>query len=77
LLKEKQSQISINHRDKYGHTALHYAVEEEDGYYTKNLLKRGAYIVYANEFGFSPLHDISPQALEEILDNCVECKKNK
>ena len=77
LLKQKQSQIPINHRDKYGHTALHYAVEEEDGYYTKNLLKRGAYIVYANEFGFSPLHDISPQALEEILDNCVECKKNK
>jgi ankyrin repeat protein len=76
-LLKKQSQIPINHCDVYGHTALHYAAELEDGYYAKTLLEHGAYIGHLNEFGFSPLHDIGPQVLEEILDNCVDYKKTK
>ena len=75
LLKLKHSQIPVNHCDEYGHTALHYAAEEEDGYYTKVLLENGAYIGSLNKFGFSPLNDLGPQVLEEILDNCVECTK--
>jgi len=77
-LLQVKPQIPINHCDKYGHTAMHYAAEFEDGHYAKALLERGAYIGYLNKFGFSPLHDIGPQVLEEILDNCVECiKTNK
>lgn len=75
LLKEKMSQIPINHCDIYGHTALHYAADKEDGHYTKALLENGAYIGYLNDFGFSPLNDIGPQTLEEIFDNCIECTK--
>jgi ankyrin repeat protein len=75
LLERKYLQIPVNHCDEYGHTALHYAAELEEGYYTKTLLENGAYIGSLNKFGFSPLHDIGPQVLEEILDNCVECTK--
>lgn len=75
LLKEKKTESPVNHCDIYGHTPLHYAAEEEDSHYAKALLKNGAYIGSLNEFGFSPLNDIGPQALEEILDNCVQCTK--
>ena len=74
LLNEKELQIPVNHCDDYGHTAMHYAAEKEDAHYSKTLLQHGAYIGYQNKYGISPLHDIGPQVLEEILDNCVECE---
>ena len=77
LLKSNDINIPINHCDMYGHTALHYAAKQEDVHYSKSLFEHGAYIGCLNDFGFSPLHDIGPNALEEILDNCVKCKKGR
>ena len=75
LLKYKLPEIPISHRDKYGHTALHYAADFEDDHYAKALVQHKAYIGHRNKFGFSPLHDMSPQTLEGILDNCVSYTK--
>ncbi|PSN47393.1 hypothetical protein C0J52_11159 [Blattella germanica] len=68
--------IPINLGDLHGHTALHYAVLEEDPYYVKKLLDYGAYLGSVNAYGISPLHDIEPELLEEVLDNCIQRSKN-
>ncbi|XP_069704042.1 transient receptor potential cation channel protein painless-like isoform X2 [Periplaneta americana] len=68
-------EIPINQGENSGHTALHFAVQEKNTYYTKALLARGAYIGALNEFGISPLNDMEPAILEDSLDDCIEYEK--
>ncbi|KAJ9593623.1 hypothetical protein L9F63_014801, partial [Diploptera punctata] len=73
LLERKDSlKLEINYVDENGNTALHYAVKEEDQYYTKALLASGAYIGVENHFGYSPLADIDPETLRSFLDDCLQ-----
>jgi ankyrin repeat protein len=76
LLQENEMlNIPINHRDSCGHTALHYAVQEDDDYFAEALLVHGAYVGSLNDFGFCPLNDMDSETLERALDKCVECSR--
>jgi ankyrin repeat protein len=78
LLQYQEQLIPINHSDDCGHTALHYAVNEDNDHFATALLARGAYIGSLNNFDICPLNDIAYKTLEIALNNCVECvKENK
>ncbi|KDR14973.1 transient receptor potential cation channel protein painless-like [Zootermopsis nevadensis] len=78
LLQEQETfNIPINHGDSFGHTALHYAVQEDNDQFAKALLAHGAYIGSLNDFDVCPLDDIDPETLEKALDDCVECTKEE
>jgi ankyrin repeat protein len=79
LLQENETlNIPINCGDSHGHTALHYAVQQDSDHFAKALLAHGAYIGSLNDFSICPLNDINPKTLEAVLDRCVECsRRNK
>jgi ankyrin repeat protein len=63
--------IDINAVDFRGNTALHYAAMNEDRYAVFMLLKHGAYIGIKNVFGEPPLANMTPNMLEDFLDECL------
>lgn len=76
LQNHKRLEIPINHGDDYGHTALHYAVNEDNDHFATALLAHGAYIGSLNNFDICPLNDIAYKTLEIALNNCVKCDKD-
>jgi ankyrin repeat protein len=73
LQEHERLSIPINHGDNYGHTALHYAVHEDNDHFPKALLAHRAYIGSLNKFGICPLNDIDPKTLQTALNGCVYC----
>jgi ankyrin repeat protein len=77
LQKHKTLNIPINEGDGCGHTALHYAAQEDNDHFAKALIARGAYMGSLNNFGICPLKDIDPEILETALNGCVKRIRGK
>jgi ankyrin repeat protein len=63
--------IDVNASDKYGNTALHYAVRYRNANAVKQLLEKGACIATPNVFNDLPIRDIAPKLLEQYFDTCI------
>uniref|UniRef100_A0A1B0D8H9 Ion transport domain-containing protein n=1 Tax=Phlebotomus papatasi TaxID=29031 RepID=A0A1B0D8H9_PHLPP len=67
----KHPNIDVNQKDKWGSTALHYAVRYKEEKAIQALLDKNTYLGIRNRFQNLPISDINPSLLEEYFDNCI------
>lgn len=71
LLLSLDSQYDINLADPNGYTCLHYAAIVDNREYIFSLLDHGAYLGRKNNYGHSPLSELSSETLKLYLNKCV------
>ncbi|KAK7590247.1 hypothetical protein V9T40_001860 [Parthenolecanium corni] len=65
------SQLDLNLPDKKGNTVLHYAFKADDREIIRLLLENGAYIGHKNFNGEMPVKFMSPETLENYLNESI------
>lgn len=77
LLRENRRNINLNEGDSSKNTPLHYAIAYASKEKVLELLDSGASLAAKNDFGILPVQDISPDLLEQHLDNCLKLNNEK
>ncbi|BES90102.1 Transient receptor potential cation channel protein [Nesidiocoris tenuis] len=71
LEKVPRGKLDVNHRDKNGNTALHYAAKAGDQNIILEILNAGAYIGVCNKSSEPACADILQSTMERHLDTCI------
>jgi ankyrin repeat protein len=61
----------VNEQDEQGNSPLHYAAKYHNDEAVLALLRHGSYIGIKNNFNEMPLEEISSDAFQEYLDECI------
>lgn len=69
--------VDINEADASGQVPLYYAVKYRNELAVQTLLRHGAYIGGRSVFKELPIHDMSPELLQQHFDSCITTNSQK